>query len=510
MPRAEAEAVLQLSEIATTRADTSECFAGTLHGPQSVSRQGCLPSSNITAAPHFELYEPHTDLVVMRQLAVWCQRFSPIVGVEDGAAPESLLFDISGTTHLFHNERSMARRVLRELQELDLHVRVAVADTVGAAWAVAHFGTAHRSQTDVRNIPLIVPAGEQQQSIQALPVQALRLPASVVNSLRELDLCCVRQVLDLPKAALPSRFGNVLHQRLDQALGHLAETITPERAPQPTVERQQFDFPISQRRAIEITIERLLQRTIRVVQARRHGIQRLQIALQTESDAVTEFSVGLIRPSVLSEHLMHLVRTRLERVQTPGDICEIRVVLTASAPLLPAQETLFACRDAARAARERELLLERISNRLGETSVVRAAAVADSQPERAVRFEPLTENRVGSFDVRKGDSQRLYLPADVMACPASGFQQRPMKLKVRPMPIEVLSTTADGSPQAVCWSGRTCRIIRSLGPERIHTGWWRDENIQRDYYRVETDGGQRLWLFRDGVGGGWYLHGVFD
>jgi protein ImuB len=52
-------------------------------------------------------------------------------------------------------------------------------------------------------------------------------------------------------------------------------------------------------------------------------------------------------------------------------------------------------------------------------------------------------------------------------------------------------------------------ISRSWGPERIQTGWWRGAYIRRDYYRVETDGGERFWLFR-AAGGKWLLHGVFD
>jgi protein ImuB len=46
------------------------------------------------------------------------------------------------------------------------------------------------------------------------------------------------------------------------------------------------------------------------------------------------------------------------------------------------------------------------------------------------------------------------------------------------------------------------------GPERIQTGWWENESIQRDYYRVQTTEQEDLWIYREPQGG-IYLHGVF-
>ncbi len=54
-------------------------------------------------------------------------------------------------------------------------------------------------------------------------------------------------------------------------------------------------------------------------------------------------------------------------------------------------------------------------------------------------------------------------------------------------------------------------IIRGYwGPERIETGWWREAVVERDYFRVETNTGQRFWLFRQNDSGQWFLHGEFE
>ena len=49
------------------------------------------------------------------------------------------------------------------------------------------------------------------------------------------------------------------------------------------------------------------------------------------------------------------------------------------------------------------------------------------------------------------------------------------------------------------------------GPERIESGWWDGGEVRRDYYVVETRGGQRAWAFRAAgeQGGPFMLHGWF-
>ena len=69
-------------------------------------------------------------------LAAYCDRFSPAVGVESSADPDSLLLDITGLAHLFGGETALARQIVDDFAQRGLNVRVAIADTVGAAWAV--------------------------------------------------------------------------------------------------------------------------------------------------------------------------------------------------------------------------------------------------------------------------------------------------------------------------------------------------------------------------------------
>jgi len=82
-------------------------------------------------------------------------------------------------------------------------------------------------------------------------------------------------------------------------------------------------------------------------------------------------------------------------------------------------------------------------------------------------------------------------------------------LKNRPLTIDVLALFPGGSPQRFQWNGRDYLVAQSWGPERIETGWWREADVRRDYYVVETAAGERFWVFRNLADGSWFLHGVF-
>ena len=76
----------------------------------------------------------------LEELAAWCHQFSPSAGVEQAESPECLFLDITGLEHLFGSEASLGERILQAFGDRRLAARGGIADTLGAAWAVAHFG----------------------------------------------------------------------------------------------------------------------------------------------------------------------------------------------------------------------------------------------------------------------------------------------------------------------------------------------------------------------------------
>jgi protein ImuB len=127
-------------------------------------------------------------------------------------------------------------------------------------------------------------------------------------------------------------------------------------------------------------------------------------------------------------------------------------------------------------------LLERLSNRLGEQRVRGLRCIADHRPERAWQL-----CRPGETDDRRAGPGRAAL-------------SQPPWLLANPRPLRVCK----GMPE---YGGAL--HLEAL-PERIEAGWWDGFDITRDYFVAHSPAGERLWVFRDRRGGGWYLHGLFQ
>ncbi len=94
---------------------------------------------------------------------------------------------------------------------------------------------------------------------------------------------------------------------------------------------------------------------------------------------------------------------------------------------------------------------------------------------------------------------------------------RPIRLFERPEPIEAIAEVPDGPPVQFTWRRVRYGVAHAEGPERIAMEWWRDPRghaLTRDYFRVESHDGVRVWLYREGLFSErsqphWFLHGVF-
>ena len=155
------------------------------------------------------------------------QRFSPLVGLEEGAHPESLFCEVTGCTHLWGGEKPFLEAVRDYWRKRGFQIQLALTSTMGASWALAH--TSRIS---------LVNAGDEESALSGLSVAALRLPAVVLESLEALGLWTIGDVLRLPRESLASRFGAILPQRLGQALGLISGDLCLR-----ALERAAFGLP---------------------------------------------------------------------------------------------------------------------------------------------------------------------------------------------------------------------------------------------------------------------------
>ena len=447
-------------------------------GQPLAEARALLPNAIFLAANVLE------DRNALVQLALDGQRFSPSVGLEECSYPECLLFEVSGCTHLWEGEEAFLDAVDNYFLGRGYQIQLALAATPGAAWALAHH--AKRS---------LVPGGHEEQALSDLPVALLRLPTDTLEPLLTLGLSTVGSVLRLPRDALVARFGLILPRRLDQALGSLPESFVCERLKEPLSAIREWEVPIEDRITLAFLCRQVLGEVLAMADRHGMGLQELEGRIETETSSVT-IDIRLVEPTRDEAHLAQLAELQLERSTWSGGVISVGWSVIKLGRLEQTQRNWLGDDVPSKSSHTFSELVDRLNSRLEPGAVIRVEVLPDSQPEYALRLVPWTS--AGPFK------------ADCFTLPEEQSRGRPLRLLDRPQPIDVTSTIPGGPPIRMVWKDRDCVVARSWGPERIATGWWRGQDVERDYYRAEWEDGTHVWVYRDQREGRWFLHGFFD
>lgn len=478
-------------------------------------------------------HDPDADLNALARLAEHCERFSPIVGwktveerskfqvpsfkLEEPASStwnslnsDCLFLDVTGIGILFGGEESLAREAIGDVARLGYDCRVAITDTVGAAWAVAR----QSFKFQVSSFKFSSDSSTWNLELGTWSLDTLRLPQETLDLLSELGIVRLEQLLVLPRESLRARFGERLLLRVDQLLGTAQEMIIPYRPPPQFIEEWLLEYPAERRETIEQITAELVRRIAGALANRREGVIRLHCRFDCVPGRPICFEVGLFRPSADAEHLRDLVRMQLEQAAMPGAVGRVRLEATLTAPLENRQGELFAGSEH-EVARQFALLIDRCSSRLGPDKVLCPQLTSDPLPERAVRYRKGVGSRgpgarkfqVSGFKFQVGGRKKETWNLEPETW--NSYLLRPLVLHSPPLLIVAVSIAPDGPPVSFQLQGRRFDVAYRSGPERIETGWWRGKSVRRDYWRVETTTGQRFWLFRQLADGQWYLHGEY-
>src|SRR5262249_45349334 len=110
---------------------------------------------------------------------------------------EGLLIDMTGGAHLFGGEQALLEEILRRLKAAGIPAAAAIADTPGAAFALARWSGGAIA---------IAPPGKTREALAGLPVEALRLDDEAVRLLARFGLQRIGDLYTLPRAGLARRF----------------------------------------------------------------------------------------------------------------------------------------------------------------------------------------------------------------------------------------------------------------------------------------------------------------
>lgn len=454
---------------------------------------------------HLELYDPGADRAALIALAEWCERYSPVVGIEESSAPEAscdtLLAEVGGCAHLFGGEEPLLVQVGRELRARGYEPRVALADTIGAAWAAA------RCDPRAQKEGAVIPPGAAPARLGAWPIVALRLSPETTTTLHELGVEVIEQLGTLDRGGLAARLGAEVLTRLDQALGRRDEVIRGLRGQPPLQMDWCFESPVERRDMIESALEAMLARLAVRLKERGQGVEQLVCRLYLASGESVSMQIGTVRPRSSATHLLELLRLPLEQARLTAPVMAVRVRATLTAAAWNEQRQMF---DGVQAQGQERLakLWERLAGRLGPAAVVRPKLLGDPQPERGFRYEPVVAT--AGQKRRSATAQRKRTPPQPSNIAPAHLPARPLVLLARPLRAQVWMVVPQGPVARFRCALAEERIARSWGPERIETGWWRGTAVRRDYYQVETASGRRYWLYCRLRDARWFVHGLFE
>ena len=474
------------------------------------------------------LEDPRRDAAFLTALRRWAGKFSPWVS-EQGQA--GLMIDLTGCAHLFGGEAELLEVVEADCVDLGLEVSCGIADTAGAAWALARYagrelaatgpngdaidqearatrsraskrrnwergGSAPRVMTALQVAGRISPSGRVRDSIAKLPVAALRLDDAAIAALARLGLRRIDDLYGMPRAALARRFGQHLVRRLDQALGLEPEPISPARAPLHFAARLSFPEPIGLEDDIMAGLDRLLPVVCEKLRGKGRGARGFRLELRRADGGGQQVEIGLARPADTADRVRSLFALKIGVVDPGFGIDLLRLEALQTEPVHAVQH-----RGGHEAAAERgrstalDDLIGRIGARVGLEAITRQHPAASHVPEKTSK---------------------------TLAAAWSDPAEEPWPRGSRPRPMvlfrsEPLTAAPDPHlPTEFRWRGRDFQILSAMGPERIAPEWWLDDpewrTGVRDYWRVDTDRGHRLWIYYAHGGitsAGWFAQGDF-
>lgn len=468
-------------------------MAAGLHVGQALAdARALLPG--LACAP----YEPRSEWAMLRRLALWCRRWGPdSAPVRASPQAQGVLVDVSGVAHLFGGEEGLLGDVRAKVGGLGLSVHAALADTPGAAWALAlHHPQAGR--TGAR-----APPGAGLAPLLEAPVAALRLEPATVERLRAVGLRCIGDLVRQSRPSLARRFGPALLERLDQAAGRLREPINPLASPERFAASRRFAEPLRVLEGVERVAGELCVRAAKQLAERDFGARRLVLRLFRVDGEVLQIAVGSARPEQQPARMARLFKERLaalaERLDLGFGVDGAELEVAAFERMERRAQALSWAQHCPSSPEEEAAsgLSDRLAARLGEGAVQRFSFKASHIPERAQVFV-----------AREASPEAFLVTPGVL---------RPLLLLQPPEPIEAVAELPDAPPRLFRWRRVAHQVARAEGPERIEEEWWRAPPGARvrDYYTVETDEGRRFWLYREGLYGAgadaprWFLHGAF-
>ncbi|GDY25795.1 nucleotidyltransferase [Agarivorans sp. Toyoura001] len=364
---------------------------------------------------------------------------------------QGLYISGAGMLSIYQQPEKHLKQLAEHYQRQQVSFRIAYAETaIAARWLVRSQDIKH-PETGTKHLP-------------DLALSYSDLPSAQVTSLQAMGLYTIKQLSNLPRPELRKRLGEESLGALDQALGLQNTPFTFIQ----TKACYQQRFPLLSEthtiQGLSFPLKQACQHLQQWLRQRQLSSNTLLLTLSFRDKPSEQVSLKSARLLQTSQDWLALFRLKLDTLRLPAAVLEFSLYCQALYPLGSEVSSLFEQQQSS----DDNLLFDQLSVRLGEHTISRLSCQADYRPERASQYLPLQQQ-------------------DTLSYPS--LFPRPCWLLPQLKPINIRHFTLL-SP-----------------PERIASGWWDEQSINRDYYMAQCPQQGIAWIFQENKQ--WFLHGWF-
>ncbi|RKT24379.1 protein ImuB [Paraburkholderia sp. RAU2J] len=475
--------------------------------------------------------------------------YTPKVSLADA---HTLLLEVGSGLRLFGGLRTLLSRVLATVKEFGYTARIACAPTAWGAWLLAQARCARQGRRWH-----VIKETSLAHVLDGLSVSLLPVAPAHRDAFAHVGCATLADLRRLPRSGVVRRFGSGILDLLAQAYGTRADPREAFRAPASFHAQLELPSRVDNADALLFAARRLIVQLAGWLSAHHAALSGYTLLLEHElasrhAPKTSSLKVAWAIPSRDAEHLIWLLREKLNQTVLVAPVIELKLVADQIGEYAGKSDTLFPMPESDGDSIAR--LLERLSARLGPENVLQMSVQDDHRPERAMRVDAY-EAQAFSRKKRSPVKGRTKVKADktwltdelrhaageagradgeasgqaTQATPGTSESKHPeIALSSMGQPddaqssLDLPDSALPAQPRPLWMLDKPLRLMmRDQRPiyrrpltmltrtERIEAGWWDGNIVERDYYVAADDRGQMFWVYRERIKGEWYLQGLF-
>ncbi|MFW5951449.1 MAG: hypothetical protein ACOCVZ_04970 [Gemmatimonadota bacterium] len=361
---------------------------------------------------------------------------------------------------------------------------------------------------------VVVGKGEERAWMAGLPVSVLEPPDWVVALLEGVGIRTVGELAALEREAVEVRLGGAVVDVWRRARADDRRLLF-DRIPRESIHGSMefVDYVLTDPSRLVFTANALLGPICDRLVGRGEHARSLRLTLPLANGETWTRTLRPARPTASRDTWLRLIRGVLDRLTVPDAVAGVRLEVGGTEEAAVRQGDLFDRGFATAAA------VEAAVARLAERQLypVRPRATAHPLIERRDEWtrsapHPPPERGTAATPPRRPSDPGPTRPprlgdVGVEAGPGLGLQLLPEPRRVA---VESVRRRDHEVPVRLRDRSGWREVVLAAGPDRISGGRWEGAGYAREYYRCVTGEGVPLWVYRDALEGGWYLHGWWD